>query len=239
MPNLKVVNVLLPLLAIGAILVFAPASASGPKIVYQRLPVANSSSVSHHGAGGPVLADDFDPAGYGPIVEAEWWGSNATSCEWELTLHFGRLGTSGFGEPAAIPTSSGGRKYFVCAEGEPWSPDGIFRFTADLPGDFFVDPGAQPLGSEYWFSVANLDDGWTWATAAELGRGIERWDPTVSTGSVCDDGGPHCGPWSQVKGENFAFGLKVLAEPSALSLLLAGMLVAFRVRRSRDGNYTQ
>ncbi|WP_239488914.1 hypothetical protein [Luteitalea sp. TBR-22] len=207
-------------------------------VIYEHLPEANSRFISHHNAWGPVLADDFDPARSGKVLEAEWWGSMATSPLWELTLHRGHLsgGPGSSGEP--IPDPAFFVKTFVNATGEDPDGDGVYYYRTSLPGTFAVNAGPRPFGSEYWFSIANADDEWTWAMAgAGPTVGDEHWYAVQSTASplpVCE-GGPHCGPWTPLAGHDFAYRLSV-PEPSmltlgGLSLILSGLKLRRRTRR--------
>lgn len=214
--------------------VMAMGAQGAPYVVYEHLPEANSPNVSFHTVGGPVLADDFDPAIGGDLSRAEWWGSRATSSGWEITFHFGQL-VAGRGVPAPIPPLTGGVKIFVNAVGADPDLDGIFYYTALIPsGTFPVSAGPRPFGQEYWFSVANANSGWTWAYGgAGPTVGDEHWDGVVSGGSTpCGDGGPHCGAWSQINGRDFAFRLSAVPEPGTF-LLLGSALVAVGLWRRR------
>lgn len=193
-------------------------------VTFEHLPEANSSFVSHHAVGGPVLADDFDPAFAGSISRVEWWGTSAQSSTWEIVLHFGHI-AGGFGQPQANPAAEGGKKYFVTATGTDTDGDGIFYFDASLPADFPVSAGPAVFGSEYWVSIANAADGWRWAFAgAGPTRGDEHWSGVVSTGSTpCGDGGPHCGAWSQIQGRDFAVRLEAIPEPGTWMLVVGGI----------------
>lgn len=196
-------------------------------VVYEHLAEANSNFISFHNATGPILADDFDPSQGGAVVQAEWWGSRASASSWELTLHRGHLNAAGVGEP--IPVFDSFKKYFVDAAGTDLDGDGIFHFETALPGDFFVEAGPLPFGSEYWFSIANVADDWTWAFAGSGPTvGDEHWHAVRSIGdpSGCE-GGPHCGPWNEIEGRDFAFRLEVVPEPSMLSLALVGGIAGF------------
>ncbi|MEZ5354918.1 MAG: PEP-CTERM sorting domain-containing protein [Bryobacteraceae bacterium] len=210
----------------------AAAPAYGGIVVFEHLPEANSTFISHHSVGGPVLADDFDPIMSGGVVRAEWWGSLSTSTSWELTLHTGTL-NAGVGEPAVNPASTGGIKYFVTAAGTDPDGDGIYYYSTPLPGDFLVTQGPLPAGSEFWFSIANFDDAWTWAFAgAGPTVGDEHWYAVQSTGALCGDGGPHCGPWVELPGRDFAFRLEAVPEPATFLLVgLGGILLGLRRRR--------
>lgn len=88
--------------------------------------------------------------------------------------------------------------------------------------------------TEFRFSVANFDTGWSWALAgAGPTVGDEHWSGARSTGGTpCPDGGPHCGPWSELQGRDFAFRLTATPEPSTLAMSVAGLaLVVFGRRR--------
>ncbi len=92
---------------------------------------------------------------------------------------------------------------------------GMYHYFADigafdLSGRMFpLQQGPRPFGREFWFSVANFDTGWSWALAgAGPTVGDEHWSGVRSTGGTpCGDGGPHCGPWSELPGRDFAFRL--------------------------------
>lgn len=210
---------------------FAPAAT----VAYEHLPEGNSNVVSFHTIGGPVVADDFDPAvgSSGVVVFAEWWGSLANSAQWELTLHSGGL-NGGIGQPLAIPPATGGTKYFVNATGTDLG-GGLFYFSAALPGTFSINSGPVGFGSEYWFSVANASSGWTWAFAgAGPTVGDDHWFGVQSFGSTpCGDGGPHCGAWSAINGRDFAFRLSTIPEPATMLLVGAGLVVLGGIRRLR------
>lgn len=217
--------------AFGGVFAFAALAAPNlhSAIVFQHLPEVLSPHVSHHNIGGPVLADDFDPSGLlsGPVTGAVWWGSAAQSTSWEITLHTGAVGGGGFGVPQVNPAFTGGIKVFVTATGSDPDGDGIFRYSADLPGTFSIQAGPRPFGSEYWFSVANGAAGWTWAYAGSGPTiGDEHWSGVVSTGSTpCGDSGPHCGAWSQIQGRDFAFQLEAVPEPGSWVLLVSGVIL--------------
>lgn len=223
-----------------ATLIAAPRLPAAGMIIYEHLPESLSTNVSHHTVGGPVLADDFDPRAAAPgwngggIVMAEWWGSAAASPSWELTFHFGT--NPGFGQPQAFPAATGGFKFFVGSAGSDPDGDGIFYFSAALPGTFVIPPGPTPAGSEFWFSPANAAPRWTWALAAATAPsiGAERWDGVVSTGSTpCPNAGPHCGAWTEIQGRDFAFRLSAVPEPSTVALI-GGALASLAFVRSRS-----
>lgn len=207
-------------------------------VAYEHLPESVSNVVSFHTVGGPVVADDFDPAvGTGGwVVFAEWWGSVANSSSWEITFHQGGL-SGGIGQPLAIPASTGGTKLFVDAGGTAVG-GGLFYYAAAIPlGTFAVNGGPVPFGSEYWFSVANASSGWTWAFAgAGPTAGDDHWFGVQSFGSTpCGDGGPHCGAWNAINGRDFAFRLSTVPEPTTMALVGLGLL-AFGGLRRLHGN---
>lgn len=228
--------------ALALILASALPCAAAPIVVFEHAPEANSNFISRHTIGGPVLADDFDPAAFPVgyyIGRAEWWGNNNGSTAFEITFHFGQIGTGGFGEPRAIPAGAGGIKFFVNVTAQPVPGTGLWYYVADIPlvnGSgltFPVQSGPRPFGSEYWFSVANADPGWTWAFAGSGPTiGDEHWSAVRSVGGTpCGDGGPHCGPWSEIQGRDFAFRLSAVPEPSTLMMISAGLALVFIGRR--------
>ena len=96
------------------------------------------------------------------------------------------------------------------------------------------EQGPRPFGTEFWFSVANFDAGWSWALAGSGPTvGDEHWSGVRSTGGTpCPDGGPHCGPWSELPGRDFAFRLTATPEPGTVAMSVAGLaLVVFGRRR--------
>lgn len=213
----------------AGVLTLSPAT-QAVQVTFEHLPESNSDFVSFHNATGPILADDFDPAHGGHVVRAEWWGTRAASSSWELTLHRGHLNAGGVGEP--IPLLAAFRKEFVNAVGDDLDGDGIFHFSSNLSGLFAVNHGPVPFGSEYWFSIANAADGWRWAFAgAGPTVGDEHWNAVRSTGnpSGCE-GGPHCGPWNEIPGRDFAFRLQTVPEPSLISLLAIGAIAGVTMR---------
>lgn len=210
----------------------APAAAepvSCGQTLYQDNPVVGagfSGSTSHHAVGGPVLAEDFIPVASGRIHCIDWWGTQATSSSWELTLHFGNFGPS----PLAIPALTGGFKLFVNAVGDDSNHDGIFWYSVKID-----DPDWSVFaGQHYWFSAANVDAGWQWALADGIPEvGGQLFNGVQSVGAVaCPDGGPHCGPWVPQNNEQYAFMLQV-PEPAALSLVGAALFALAASRRRR------
>ena len=143
-------------------------------IAYEALPAALSDDMSHHTAGGPVLADDFNTAISGNVFQVDWWGSRSASNDWEITFH-----PDSNGSPGAVAS----QHQPVVAVGSDADGDGIFLYTASWnPQDMFVT-----AGTDYWFSVANYATGWNWANGAAATVGAETYDGVVSTGG----GSPH------------------------------------------------
>lgn len=207
--------------AVGASLALS-ASLAQAAVVFSNLPTNNSQQVSHHGAGGPILADDFSPATAGAITRLEWWGTRTADARWELAFH-----TDGAGQPQINNPNSGALVKFggdglLTAFGVQdvvGLPD-IFHYTVDLTGPLvpFVN-----VGSTYWFTVANFSDGWQWADALNGPTvGSERFDAHRSVGAICTDGGPHCGPWTDVH-TDFAFRVTAVPEPSSLALVVLAL----------------
>ncbi len=182
-----------------------------------------SNSISQHVAGGPVLADDFIPAASGQIHCVDWWGTQASSAQWELTLHQGDFGPS----PLALPAITGGFKLFATAAGDDGDNNGIFWYHVKINDPDWV----VTAGQHYWFSAANLDSDWHWAFADGVPEvGSQIYSGTQSLGSqTCPDGGPHCGAWVP-QNEQYAFALQI-PEPDVLALFAIGMGAAGFVRR--------
>lgn len=188
-------------------------------VVYEDQPTADSNAISHHASGGPVLADDFVPTASGLVSEVYWWGSATTNDLWEVGFH-----TDAPGVPNIDDATEGAiSQHFVNVTGVDPDGDGIYLYTAAwTPMDMAVS-----AGTEYWFSVANASDGWTWALADGSPEvGSQTYGAVVSTGNICSNGGPHCGPWNPVTAAaptNFAFGINVVPEPATLLLMGLGM----------------
>lgn len=193
-------------------------------VVFENLPTSltiDPLTESHHNAIGPILADDFKPAEGGLIYKVEWWGQRAQSNDWEIAFH-----TDAPGQPNIDnPVSGSDHMAFVTAAGVQDDPNhaDIFHYTVQFPknvGIFEVN-----AGQEYWFTVANFLSDWHWANAG-LGPTIggESYNAHQSIGGICTNGGPHCGPWTDVH-QDFAFKLTV-PEPGSFGLAGAALLLA-------------
>lgn len=191
----------------------------------------NSPHVSKHGTGGPVLADDFIPVLTGNVTSVTWWGSAplvpGAVDQWEITFH-----TDTGGVPTATLPNGGVSQHYVFAGGIDPDGDGVWEYTAAwAPQDMNI-----VAGNNYWFSVANFVQGWTWAYAGTpLPQiGAEMFAAVVSTG-VGPNGGPHFGPWVLVPvgepGQDFAFRIDIPAPAGSIALMGIGLLVGVRRRR--------
>lgn len=192
-------------------------------------------TMSRHGVGGPILADDFMSATGGYITRVEWWGNAAPDTRWELAFH---TDDPLLHQPNVDnPTTGALRKYggdgSIVASGVadvPGHPN-IFHFTADLPVSLAI-----AADTVYWFTVANFTQGWHWAYA--LGGptvGSEFYNAQVSTGiGPCGDGGPHCGPWTDVH-TDFAFRVNGVPEPATLAMVGLGLAWVAATSRRRQG----
>jgi PEP-CTERM motif-containing protein len=210
-------------------------------IIYQNLPtsLASPPDISHHNATGPVIADDFVPTANTAVAGLTfiWWGNQPTSNQWELVL---QNNNPALGEPALTPAGNnvtGGVKALpVTATGVATGIPGIFQFSAN---PVFDQPFNLVAGTDYWLTVANFNDGWNWALALNGPTiGTEHFNAHSSIGATpdpCADGGPHCGPWTDIH-TDFALQIGV-PEPSALALL-AGSIglfgVFYRRRKGRE-----
>ena len=72
-------------------------------VAFENLPTNPSGQVSHHGVGGPVLADDFATANSGSVRRIEWRGTRAASSAWEPVFN-----TDSAGHPATDDPFGGG-----------------------------------------------------------------------------------------------------------------------------------
>lgn len=104
--------------------------------------------------------------------------------------------------------------------GVPYAPlPGVFQFSANFPTTFNLNPG-----TEYWLTVANASPGWNWAEALNgTTIGSELFNAHSSTGGICQDGGPHCGPWTDIH-TDFAFSTSAVPEPSSFIFLATGVI---------------
>ncbi|WP_395702799.1 PEP-CTERM sorting domain-containing protein [Aquabacterium sp.] len=228
----------------AAALVWAAALPVQAAVFFENLPtglVISDQTESHHGVGGPIIADDFVSAFSGQITRVEWWGSEAADSHWELafhtddpTLHQPNIDSAFQG--AMVKYGAAGDLLATGVADVPGDP-GIFHYTVDLPFSLGVT-----AGTEYWFTVANFTGGWHWANAlAGPTVGSENFGAHQSTGvGPCQDGGPHCGPWTDLN-TDFAFRINGIPEPTTLLLVGLGLgaIVLSRKGRSVDGDASE
>lgn len=201
-------------------------------VVYEDLPtsLAIPPNISWHNANGPIIADDFVPTSGGAITHVTWWGSAATSDQFEIVL---QDNNPLLNEPALTPAGNnvtGGLKQFVNATAVLVNPAiGLWQYDANVASGWNIAGGR-----DYWFTAANVNNGWEWAEAlAGPTVGNELWNAHSSVGPGCLDGGPHCGPWTDVH-TDFAFRISAVPEPATWAMLIVGfacMGVAMRTRR--------
>ncbi|MBL8769830.1 MAG: PEPxxWA-CTERM sorting domain-containing protein [Phenylobacterium sp.] len=203
----------------AAALIGAAGPAAATVTVYEDLPTANAQppNISWHNASGPVIADDFNPIKGGSVTHLTWWGSEAEALDFEVVL---QNDNPVLHQPANTPdgnTFSGGLKQFVTATSFAYSIPGIFQFEAD------VAPGWNiAAGQTYWLTVANVNNGWQWTQALNGPTvGSEAYNAHWSTGPGCLDGGPHCGPWTDLH-TDFAFRIGAVPEPATWGLMIMG-----------------
>lgn len=198
---------------------------------YENLPtnLGGEHMESHHGVGGPILADDFISVLGGTIRRIEWWGSAAQDGRWELAFHTNWRGQPNIDNPvegAFLKLGEDGSLFALGVADDPNHPD-IFHYTANIAGPHIL------AGVEYWFTVANFAAGWQWAQALNGPTvGWENFNVHRSTGiGPCADGGPHCGPWVDTHTDT-AFRFTV-PEPGSLALVGLTGLMALGLRTRR------
>lgn len=218
-----------------------------PTIAYEHTEGANSQVVSFHNANGPVLADDFTPSVSGQVIQVDWWGTATNNSLFEITFHTDTLDPgppASHHEPAITLPSGGISQHFVNSGGVDPDMDGIFFYSAAWsPQDVAIS-----VGTDYWFSVANGFNNWTWATGTVGGPtvGSEMFIPVVSVdGAPSVISGPHDGPWNPLIDQpSFAFRIWVDAVPpptipepltASLGMMGLGAIAATLQRRNSCG----
>lgn len=221
------------LIACGSLLALATSAPAWAVngVVYEDLAtnlVIPPNNISWHNANGPVIADDFIPTASGTVRHLTWWGSQADSQNFEVVL---QNNNPALGEPALTPAgniATGGLKQIVTAVMTSYSIPGIYQFDADIAGGWNIE-----IGNDYWLTVANLMNNWQWAEALNGPTvGSELFNAHLSTGPGCLDGGPHCGPWSDIH-TDLAFRIAAVPEPASWAMMLAGFGVIGAAMRSR------
>ena len=202
----------------------------------------NSPYVSHHGATGPILADDFVAATGGLVSSLTWWGSGPLSASnsdlWEITFH----ANDPTNTPAFTAPGGGLSQHFATVSGFDSDGDGVYQYTTSWsPMDLTLTAGAQ-----YWLSIANGSNGWNWANAGLGGPqvGSQSFFAQQSVGGLPSViAGPHDGPWTQVMGPtglpsptNLAFKISVVPLPASLPMLALGLAGLFGFARRRRAN---
>lgn len=227
--------------AVAGLALVAGTAAASLAIAYQDLPTSSAGLQSRHGVGGPVIADDFETARAGTVRRIEWWGTAASSEFWEIVFN-----TSTAGHPSIDNPFSGGlvkwdsvRAVGVADSASP----GLFHYSWDVTGPEYMFVTAE---TNYWLTIANHATGWDWSFALDGPTiGTESFNAHRSTGvfpgdpTACPDGGPHCGPWTDVH-TDFAFRLSVPEPGSAalagLALLINGFASVLRPRPRSTGH---
>ncbi|OHE89146.1 MAG: hypothetical protein A3G75_01380 [Verrucomicrobia bacterium RIFCSPLOWO2_12_FULL_64_8] len=212
-------------LIVALLLPVAQGGANPIAPVFWWPPGQNSQFESFANDIGPVLADDFTPFLPGRADRLSWWGSRASSPFWVVTF-IGDIG----GYPA-FPFLR--QKILTGSTFE--IGHGLFEFDAVWPEILELQGGTT-----YWFSVANLDPGWTWAHPAGAFPifGTQHFGAVYSLGGDPSPiPGPYDGPWFPLADQNFAFRIlpRSTPEPATLTLLVVGgaVLALARFRTAR------
>ena len=194
------------------------------QLLFEQLPLENHGGFRATDAGAPRLwipADDFQLDTAASISRLQWWGGGLASGN---ETYFVQI----FGDAANLP---GQPLYQFNVESSSPSITPLFihtasdtrmySYSANLPTPF------QAAANErYWVSIQNTGNtSWPWAYASGI----------VDNGRLAFR--DRFGDWNpnMVWGNDLAFALHTVPEPTAATLLAAGASAILFVRRRRIG----